>query len=62
MKMLYSDILPFSMEDSCQTVADYFFEQTAKSDRIGIAVGYISKAALDKLAAVVGKYNLEAVN
>ncbi len=60
--MMYSDILPLSMEADCQTVADCFFEQAAKSDCIEIAVGHISKAALDELAAVVGKYNLEVVN
>ena len=61
MKILYSDILPLSMEDGCQTVADCFFEQAAKSDRIEIAVGYISKAALDELAAVIEKYNLTSI-
>lgn len=61
MKILYSDILPLSLEDNQQTVSDCFFEQAAKADHIEITVGYISKASLDELADTVEKYHIGKV-
>ena len=58
MKILYSDILPLSMEDGQQTIVDCFIEQAKKADRIEIAVGYISQAALDELAAIADENNI----
>ncbi len=61
MKILYSDILPLSLGDGCQTIVDCFNEQATKADQIDIAVGYISKASLDELASIVEKYSIHNV-
>lgn len=47
MELLYSDILPLALEDGQASIIDSFHEQIALSDRIEIAVGYVSKAALE---------------
>ena len=49
MKLLYSNILPLETLDDQSTFADCFREQTVKSDRIEIAVGYVSYASLLEL-------------
>ena len=56
MKLLYSNILPLGTEDNQQTIADCFEEQLSKSDRIEIAVGYVSRASLSELDCLVEKY------
>lgn len=61
MKILYSDILPLSLEEGQQTIIDCFHEQAQKSDSIEIAVGYISKAALDEIEAIVEQYGISHV-
>lgn len=61
MKILYSDILPLSLGDGCQTIVDCFDEQASKADQIDIAVGYISKSSLDELASIVEKYNIRRI-
>ena len=62
MKILYSDILPLSLEDNQQTVAECFAEQAAKSDCLEIAVGYVSQASLEELDRIVEEYNISKVN
>lgn len=49
MKLLYSNILPLGVLEDQSTFADCFREQTAKADRIEIAVGYVSYASLLEL-------------
>lgn len=61
MKILYSDILPLSLEEGQQTIIDCFHEQAKKSDSIEIAVGYISKAALDEIETIVEQYDISRV-
>lgn len=61
MKILYSDILPLTREDNQQTVADCILEQASKADDISIAVGYISRASLDELDAIVEKNNIRKI-
>ena len=61
MKMLYSDILPLNIKNTQQTILDCFHEQIKKADSLEIAVGYISKASLGELAAIVEKNNLTHV-
>ena len=51
MKLLYSNILPLGTGDGQETIIDCFNEQIQKADRVEIAVGYISAAALDELEA-----------
>lgn len=53
MKILYSDILPMSTAEGQQTIIDCFHEQIANSDRVEIAVGYISRASLFELDELI---------
>lgn len=53
MKLLYSNILPLGTENGQETVSDRFFDEARSSDRIEIATGYISKASLLELDALV---------
>lgn len=62
MKILYSDILPLSLEDGQQTILDCFKEQAAKADGIELATGYISKASLDELDDMICRYGLTRVS
>lgn len=62
MIILYSDILPLSLEDGQQTILDCIMEQAAKADRVEIATGYISRAALDELDDMTSRYGLSHVS
>lgn len=61
MKILYSDILPLSLEDDKQTIVDCFNELAASSDSLKIAVGYISNASLLELDSLVEKHNISHI-
>ncbi|KZR58103.1 restriction endonuclease PLD domain-containing protein [Pseudobacillus badius] len=61
MKLLYSNILPLGTSEGQQTIIDCFNEQIAKSDRVEIAVGYISRAALEELDNLVEEYNISNI-
>ena len=62
MELLYSDILPLALEDGQASIIDSFHEQIALSDRIEIAVGYVSKAALEELDSLVYELHLKYVS
>lgn len=62
MKLLYSDILPLSLPDERQTIADSFRESFTKSNRVDIAVGYVSRASLEELAKLVEEYGVSTVS
>lgn len=49
MKLLYSNILPLSMEEGQETIIDCFKREMEKADRVEIAVGYTSNASLSEL-------------
>ena len=49
MKLLYSNILPLGTEENQITVSDCIVEEMSSSDAVEIAVGYVSKAALQEL-------------
>ena len=53
MNLLYSNILPLGIEDNQETIIDCFNEQFKSSDRVEIAVGYVSKASLEELEQLV---------
>ena len=53
MKLLYSNILPLGTEDNQETISDRFLEEISSSDVVEIAVGYVSKAALQELEQMV---------
>ena len=61
MKLLYSDILPLSLEDKQTSVADCIREQVSKSDRVEIAVGYVSKASLEEIDVLVEKHTISQI-
>lgn len=61
MKLLYSDILPLGTENGQQTIIDCFNEQIAKADHVEIAVGYISRASLEELDALVSKNKISNI-
>lgn len=61
MKLLYSDILPIEAEEGQTTIIDCFREQIADCDGLDIAVGYVSKASLEELDALVIAHSIEHV-
>lgn len=61
MKLLYSNILPLSIPEGQETFIDCFNEQFAKSDRVEIAVGYVSRAALEELDILVEEHKLSHI-
>lgn len=62
MKLLYSNILPIGLEENQITITDCFNEQISDCDGVDIAVGYVSKAALEELDALVVKHNIGYIN
>lgn len=62
MKLLYSNILPLGLEDEQTTVTDCIDEQITDCDGVDIAVGYVSKAALEKLDTFVSEHNIGYIN
>ncbi len=56
MEILYSDILPLSVPDGKQTFSACFYTFFEKSDRVEIASGYFSKAALMELDNLMTMY------
>ena len=61
MKLLYSDILPLPTANGQKTIVDCFRELMAKSDRVEIAVGYVSREALEELDFLVKKYGIKRI-
>lgn len=53
MKFLYSDILPIGVPDGGMSLSLALADEIKKADKIEIAVGYISKAALYELDTLV---------
>lgn len=62
MKLLYSDILPAGLDENQITVTDCFNEQISDCDGVDIAVGYVSKAALEELDALVVEHDIGYIN
>lgn len=62
MKILYSNILPISVENGQETVSECFHSEAAHSDSLEIATGYVSKAALEELDRIVSQYNLRHIS
>ena len=61
MRLLYSNMLPMKLEDDQESFIDYFQEAIQKADEIEIAVGYVSKAALKELEALVDKFEIKRI-
>ena len=62
MKLLYSNILPLGIEAEQSTITDCFNEQISDCDGVDIAVGYVSKAALEELDTLIFKHSIGYVN
>lgn len=62
MKLLYSDILPLGMEDGQTSIIDCFHEQIADCDGADIAVGYVSRAALEELDMLAAEHGLRHIS
>lgn len=61
MRLLYSNILPLGTSNEQQTILDCFNEELKKSDRVEIAVGYISHASLCELEHLIQKYKIKNI-
>ena len=61
MKLLYSNILPLGTEDNQETISERFLEEVSSSDAVEIAVGYVSKAALQVLEQIVDEQNIRRI-
>lgn len=61
MNLLYSNILPLGTDDGKKTIIDTIKEQITLSDRIDIAVGYVSRASLEELEHLVEQNNIKKV-
>lgn len=61
MKLLYSNILPLGISEGQETFLNCFNEQFSKSDRVEIAVGYVSRTALEELDYLVGIHNISSI-
>ena len=61
MKLLYSNILPLGTEDNQETISERVLEEVSSSDAVEIAVGYVSKAALQELEQIVDEQNIRRI-
>lgn len=61
MKLLYSNILPLGTLEEQQTITDCFVEKLKASDRIDIAVGYVSRASLEEFDVLVEENNIKNI-
>lgn len=61
MKLLYSNILPLGTENGQETVNGRLIEEISSADGLEIAVGYVSKAALQELEQIVDKYEIRHI-
>lgn len=62
MEILYSDILPLSIQDGQKSILDAFSEQLIASDSFEFAVGYVSKASLEEIDNLVSEYGITHVS
>ena len=61
MKLLYSNILPLGTSEGQETIINCLNSQISESDKIDIAVGYISRAALDELERLIEEYHIKNI-
>ena len=61
MKLLYSNILPLGTEENQETVTECFMEEASSADAVEIAVGYVSKAALQELEQIVDEQKIRRI-
>ena len=61
-QILYSNIQPVRINHPRATFQKVFNELVAKSDRIDIAVGYVSQASLEALRELVSAGDIRKIN
>ncbi|MDO5138360.1 MAG: NgoFVII family restriction endonuclease [Oscillospiraceae bacterium] len=61
MELLYTNILPMRLKERQKTIADLFHELIEQSDRVEIAVGYVSKASLTELDVLVERHQIKQI-
>ena len=61
MKILYSNMLPLGLQDDQETINDSIKRQISKSDRVDIAVGYVSLASLEELDRLVDENDIQQI-
>lgn len=61
MELLYSDILPLGVAEGKRTIQEAIETCFSESDRVEIAVGYVSKASLDEIDVYVSKANIKSI-
>lgn len=62
MKLLYSNILPLGTDEGQKTISETFNEYFQQADRVEIAVGYVSRASLEELDALVEHNQTQQIN
>lgn len=62
MRLLYSNILPLGIEEGQSTISEAFIEQISDCDSVEIAVGYVSKASLEELNALVDTHHIRHIS
>lgn len=62
MRLLYSNILPLGIEEGQSTISEAFIEQISDCDSVEIAVGYVSKASLEELDALVDTNHIRHIS
>lgn len=62
MDLLYSNILPLSIEEGQETFQNCFEKQISNSDRVEIATGYVSKTALEELDRIISNEGISYIS
>ena len=62
MEILYSNILPAGIEDGQETIIERFHEEISSCDGLDIAVGYVSRASLEELDALISAHHIPYVS
>ena len=61
-ELLYSNILPLGTDEGQKTISETFNEYFQQADSVEIAVGYVSRASLEELDALVERYHTKRIN
>lgn len=61
MKLLYSNILPLSFNDRNESISEVLKSHIQLSDRVEIAVGYVSRSSLEELDLLLEKSNVKKI-
>lgn len=61
MKLLYSNILPLSFNDRNESISEVLKSHIQLSERVEIAVGYVSRSSLEELDLLLEKSNVKKI-